>query len=296
MNRRTRKLLIWVVAVLIVIGMGFTVKKDFQFDKGSDENYALTPDAAKAKNGVIIFCYHRVLKNTLGVDTARLLSSNSQLHDFDVPLDQFAKQMAFLKRHHIRVISTAQLAKMKASGQPIKGKYAVLTFDDIDRTTIDNALPIMKKYKFPFTTFVITGNTGRYREGTQLATWSQIKSAKKSAGSLMTLGLHTNDMHYLTKKFQPIFDQPNQYHNFVKDFKKSQAKMKQETGHYGQVFAYPYGAGPKRINQFLTRQHLSQGIMLLKVGVVTDQTNMNALPRMIINSNSWPSIQKWLSK
>ncbi|MFC6182196.1 polysaccharide deacetylase family protein [Lactiplantibacillus daowaiensis] len=296
MNRQKRKLLIWCAAILVVVGMGFTVKQNFQFNKGGNENYALRPQDKQVKNGIIIFCYHRILKNTAGVQLSKVLSSNSQLHDFDVPADQFAKQMAYLHRHHVKVISSAQMAKMKASGQPIKGKYVVLTFDDIDRTTIDNALPIMKKYHMPFTTFIITGNTGRYREGTQLATWSQIKAAKKSAGSLMTLGLHTHDMHYLTKKFTPIFDQPNEYHHFTKDFATSKRELKAHMGVNAQMFAYPYGSGPERINHFLSKQHLTQGIATLDVGIVTDQTAMTNLPRMIVNSNSWPSIEKWVVK
>ena len=288
--------MIWAVAILIVFGMGFTVRQNFKFNKENDTNYALPPDDAKKQNGIIIFCYHRILKNTVGVDISRVLSSNSQLHDFDVPADQFAEQMTYLHQHHVKVISSAQMAQMKASHQPIRGKYVVLTFDDIDRTMIDNALPIMKKYHMPFTTFIITGNTGRYREGTQLATWKQIKAAKQSAGNLMTLGLHTHDMHYLTKKFTPIFDQPKEYHRFTQDFATSKREMKQHMGVNAQMFAYPYGSGPQRINNFLTRQHLTSGIATLNVGIVDNETPMNQLPRMIINHDSWPSIREWVGR
>jgi len=295
MNRRKRKLLIWVAAALVIFGMGFTVKRDFQFNKGNEADYALPSQDIKVKNGIVIFCYHRILKNTLGVQTAKLLSSNSQLHAFDVSADQFASQMKYLHDHHVKVISSAQMAALKASSKPLKGKYVVLTFDDIDRTTIDNALPVMKKYHLPFTTFIITGNTGRYREGTQLATWSQIKAAKKSAGDLMTLGLHTHDMHYLTKKFKPIFEQPNEYHHFTRDFALSRREMQAQMGVKAKMFAYPYGSGPRRINQFLSRQALPHGVATLDVGIVTDATRMTNLPRMIINQNSWPSISKWLT-
>jgi len=296
MNRHKRKILIWLAAIVVIVGMGFTVQRNFQFNKGGDANYALRPQDAKVKNGIIIFCYHRILKNTLGVQTSKLLSSNSQLHDFDVPANQFAAQMKYLHDHHVRVISSAQMAALKASKTPIKGKYVVLTFDDIDRTTIDNALPVMKKYHLPFTTFIITGNTGRYREGTQLATWSQIRAAKRSAGDLMTVGLHTHDMHYLTKKFTPIFDQPHEYHHFTRDFALSKRELKAHLGVKAQMFAYPYGSGPQRISNFLGRQNLPHGVATLDVGIVTDATSMNNLPRMIINQNSWPSIERWLGK
>ncbi|TPR26123.1 polysaccharide deacetylase [Apilactobacillus micheneri] len=299
MSRKTRKIIVAVVAVIVVILMSFTVRKAIQYDKGSSENYALDKQAEKQKNGILIFCYHRILKDNLGVNISRTLSTNSQLHDFNVPTNEFNEQMEFLHKKHIKVISGQEMVKMTNAHKPIKGKYAVLSFDDIDRTTIDNAIPVMKKYKFPFTTFIITGNTGRYREGTQLATWNQIKDAKKSAGNLMTIGLHTNNMHYLTSKLVPVFNLPHNYHRFTKDFKKSREELYKHTGSYGDAFAYPYGGGTHQTNDFLHTQHLGW-VATLDGGVIYNHGNGDHLdlqyaPRMIINSNSWPSIRHWYS-
>ncbi|UQS84970.1 polysaccharide deacetylase family protein [Apilactobacillus apisilvae] len=299
MSRRTRKIIVAIVAVIVVILMSFTVRKAIQYDKGSSENYALDKSAEKQKNGILVFCYHRILKNNFGVNVSRTLSTNSQLHDFNVPSNDFANQMKFLHDHHIKVISGSEMVKMTNSNKPIKGKYAVLSFDDIDRTTIDNAIPIMKKYKFPFTTFIITGNTGRYREGTQLATWNQIHEAQKEAGNLMTIGLHTHNMHYLTHKLIPIFNLPQNYERFTRDFQKSRQDLYNHTGTRGDSFAYPYGGGTHRTNHFLQTQHLGW-IATLDGGVVYNDGNGNHLdlqytPRMIINSNSWPSIKHWYS-
>lgn len=298
-SRKQRKIIVVIFAIIIVILMSFTIHKSIQYDKGSSEYYGLSKQEEKSKNGILVFCYHRILKDNFGVNVSRTLSTNSQLHDFNVPANEFKDQMKFLHDHHIKVVSSAEMVKMTNSKKPIRGKYAVLTFDDIDRTTIDNAIPTMKKYKFPFTTFIITGNTGRYREGTQLATWNQIQGARQEAGNLMTVGLHTNNMHYLTSSLIPIFNLPHNYHRFTSDFAKSRVVLKKHTGIYGEEFAYPYGGGTDRISNFLRHQHLGW-VGTLDSGVVYNHGNgkhsdLIYTPRMIINNNSWPSIHKWLT-
>jgi poly-beta-1,6-N-acetyl-D-glucosamine N-deacetylase len=298
MSRKQRKIIVGIISIIIVVLMSFTIHKSVQYDKGSSEYYGLSRQERQVKNGILVFCYHRILKNNLGVSISRTLSTNSQLHDFNVPANEFKQQMKFIHRHHIKVISGAKMVKMVNSKHRIKGKYVVLSFDDIDRTTIDNAIPTMKKYKYPFTTFIITGNTGRYREGTQLATWKQINAAKKDAGNLMTIGLHTNNMHYLTSSLVPIFNLPKNYHRFTKDFVKSRENLKKHTGLYGDSFAYPYGGGTQRISNFLRKQNLSW-VGTLDSGVIfnfghNNHSDLIYTPRMIINDNSWPSIKKWI--
>lgn len=299
MTRKQRKIIVIILGIALFLLMSFTIHKSVEYDKGSSEYYGLTKQEEKAKNGIIVFCYHRILKNNLGVNLSRTLSTNSQLHDFDVPLNHFKEQMKFLHDHNIKVISGSEMVKMTNSNKPIKGKYAVLSFDDIDRTTIDNAIPVMKKYKYPFTTFIITGNTGRYREGTQLATWSQLKYAQKESGKLMTIGVHTNNMHYLTANLVPIFNLPKNYDRFTKDFVKSRQVLLKHTGTYAEAFAYPYGGGTPRISQFLATQHLGW-VGTLDSGTVYnngngDHSDLIYTPRMIINTNSWPSIREWLA-
>ncbi|GEK28642.1 polysaccharide deacetylase family protein [Furfurilactobacillus siliginis] len=138
----------------------------------------------------MVFCYHRILDDNQVVKVDERLSSNSQFHDFNVNVSDFKKQMNYLAAHHIKVISTAQMVQMVDQRQAIRGHYVVLTFDDIDRTTVDNAAPIMLKHHYPFTILVITGNTGEYRDGTKLATWPQILALQKRAGDKRAYAQH----------------------------------------------------------------------------------------------------------
>jgi len=296
MSRRLRRGLLAVVLLAVIGGIGWTVRSQAVEQHAMKESYALPAEYEKMSNGIMVLCYHRILGDDWSTRTIRGLSPNSQLHEFNVPADQFAQQMAYLHNHHVKVISADTMAAMVQRHQPIRGKYAVLSFDDIDRTVIDHAVPVMNKYKFPFTAFIITGNTGEYREGTQLATWSQINAAKKSTHGRMTLGLHTHDMHHLNAHMQPVFMQPHYYGKFKRDFALSKRELVRHTGdREANSFAFPYGSGTQHINQFLAQQKLAW-VATLDTGIVTDDTNLNETPRVIVNHESWPSIAHWFDQ
>lgn len=294
MSRLFRKSLLVSLLVTLIFTLGWTAHRQADHQQHMQAGYALPAQYQHVKNGIMVFCYHRVLQDSLPTRLVQGLSNNSQLHEFNVPLDQFKSQMKFLKDHHVQVISADTMTQMVRSGKPIHGKYAVLSFDDIDRTVVDNAIPVMKHYNFPFTAFIITGNTGEYREGTQLATWRQITAAQQSAGALMTLGLHTHNLHHLSARFQPVFMQPHFAGRFQRDFDLSKRELRQHTGVLATSFAFPYGSGTTQINRFLASQHLDW-VATLNSGIVTDQTDLNVTPRIVVNQESWPSMKTWLS-
>ncbi|WP_143462559.1 polysaccharide deacetylase family protein [Levilactobacillus enshiensis] len=292
--RRFRQGLLLTLLFTLVFGLGWTYQRQANKQHRTQESYVLPARYQQLKNGIMVFCYHRVLADTLPTRLAQGLSTNSQLHEFNVPASEFAAQMKFLHDHHVKVISSQQMTRLVRAHQPIRGKYAVLTFDDVDRSVSDNAIPIMQKYSFPFTAFVITGNTGEYREGSQMATWREIRRAKAAAGDRMTLGLHTHNLHHLTAKLQPIFTQPHYTGKFKRDFDCSRKTLQAHTGLAADSFAYPYGGGTPAISHFLAQQNLSW-VATLNSGIVTADTDLNETPRLIVNQESWPSIRAWLT-
>lgn len=292
MSHRLRRNLLLTAVLAVIVGVGWTVRKQAVQESAMRESYALPKTYQQMRNGIMVLCYHRILGDNVPTKVIRDLSPNSQLHEFNVPADQFAQQMKYLHDHHVKVITSDQMARMVHHHQPIRGKYAVLSFDDIDRTVIDHAVPVMNRYKFPFTAFIITGNTGEYREGTQLATWSQINAARKTTNGRMELGLHTHDMHHLNAHMQPVFMQPHFYGKFQRDFAQSKRDLVRHTGVRANSFAFPYGAGTDQINQFLAQQKLAW-VATLDTGLVTDDTDLNETPRVIVNHESWPSIAHW---
>ncbi|WP_054699848.1 polysaccharide deacetylase family protein [Secundilactobacillus odoratitofui] len=287
----------WILGIIIVVFLGLiaiNVKKNIKFELGNRENYALAAKDQKIKNGIMVLCYHRILNDNLAVKTVQAVSPNNQLHAYNVNLSDFKVQMNDLERQHIKVISTSEMVKMLKSNQPVRGKYVVLTFDDVDRTFAENAAPVMKQHHYPYTASIITGTTGEYIGGEQLATWPQILKLRKSAGNLLELGVHTNNMHYLIHG-TPAFNLRKNYTRFKADFATSQKVMLAKTGKVSPIFTYPYGSGTPQVENFLMAQPSLNVIYTLNNGIVTSAQNLSLTPRMIVNTDSWPSINRWLA-
>ena len=68
MTRKQRKIIVIILAIILFVIMSFTIHRSVAYDKGSSEYYGLTKQEEKAKNGILVFCYHRILKNNLGVN------------------------------------------------------------------------------------------------------------------------------------------------------------------------------------------------------------------------------------
>lgn len=67
------------------------------------------------------------------------------------------EQLAYLTRH-FEVIPLSTLVDCFEQGQPVPRRSAVLTFDDGFRDNLENAAPLLEKYRVPATVFLVTGS------------------------------------------------------------------------------------------------------------------------------------------
>ncbi|EHO49971.1 hypothetical protein HMPREF9104_02259 [Lentilactobacillus kisonensis F0435] len=166
MSKTSRK---WILTGLITVFLALlaiSTHHNIEYELGNRPSYAISSHDDHIKNGVMVLCYHRILSSNQMVRFDENVSPNSQFHDFNVNLPEFKKQMNYLQAHHIKVISMPELIEKVNDHEPIRGKSVVITFDDIDRTMIDNAFPVLLKHHYPFTdsiTQVILVGTSRGR-------------------------------------------------------------------------------------------------------------------------------------
>jgi len=108
-SRRLRQWLLIGLLLTLVFSLGWTYHHQADQQVHAQESYALPARYRQLKDGIMVFCYHRVLADTVPTKLAQSLSTNSQLHEFNVPVDKFAEQMKFLHDHHVKVISSQQM-------------------------------------------------------------------------------------------------------------------------------------------------------------------------------------------
>lgn len=144
----------------------------------------------------------------------------------------------------------------------------------------------------PYTVFIVTSNTGRYDNGTRLATWKQLRKVLRNPNA--TIGVHTNNMHYLIDN-EPALKYAKNYNRFKKDYQKSEKIIEEKTGHRTSNFAYPYGEGTNREQRYL----VDHGMITFSLdnGIATPGYDLSQpLPRTMVDNHSWNDIiKKWVN-
>ncbi len=119
----------------------------------------------------------------------------------NVRLQQFEKQMAYIKKHGYKVLRLDDfIADLKAGKSP-DHKSVVITFDDGYKDNFTAAYPVLKKNGFPFTIFVEVGNIGSPNR----FTWEDAREMSAHGvdieSHLMT-GAYLPDLPYKERVFQ----------------------------------------------------------------------------------------------
>ncbi|WP_373323038.1 polysaccharide deacetylase family protein [Desulforamulus aquiferis] len=179
-------MLVILLFTLMAAGAGFW----YQY-----QNRAIPSDAHYPKlQGIPILMYHKVNPDprTGGLGLR-------------VPPDKFDWQMRYLKENGYEAISLADVMDHFEKGKHLPDKPVVITFDDGYKDNYDFAYPIMKKYGFTGTIFVVSrsiGNTNFYdvekklQPENKIMGWKEIRELDQAG---FVIGAHTVDHPHLAK-------------------------------------------------------------------------------------------------
>ncbi len=166
-----------------------------------------------------IILYHRVLVKTEAA--------------YDVSVEDFENQMEYLKASY-DIISLSDALDYITRAKELKNNSVVITFDDGDVSIYNNAFPILKKYRFPFSVFIYTNIV---KEGPHAMKWNHMKQMLAYGAEI---GSHSVSHGYLNKRLKE--ESEEQYlarlrHELV----DSKNLLEAEFGLPVRYFAYPYG-------------------------------------------------------
>jgi len=151
------------------------------------------------------------------------------LQDNSVTIDEFERQIQFLREESYNIIPLKTLMTNLVNGIPIKNKTVIITFDDGYKTTFYNAFPILKKYKIQATVFIAVGYIGDntsfewlaptnktgYYEDLSPMNWEEIIELHKSG---IEIGSHTLSHTFLPyQKKEKIEYEISQAQTIIKD-------------------------------------------------------------------------------
>ena len=155
-----------------------------------------------------------------------------------VSLQDFKKQMEYLKENSYNVISLRRLYEIVSSGKAIPPKTVVITIDDGYRTTM-KAFEILKEYRFPFTVFLYMEAVGRYPD---FLTKEELEELQKSGLADFENHLYSHpDLAVLRAKLSP-----KEYMKVLeKEEELSRKRFKELFGREPEFLAFPYGSYDK---------------------------------------------------
>jgi len=156
-----------------------------------------------------------------------------------VPPEKFEEQMKYLTDHGYQTISLSEAANYIRKGGELPLRPVVLTFDDGYLDNYQYAFPVLKKYSFTATIFVVANCVGKenyfdarthMQPENRLAGWDELG---KMAQYGITIGSHTLDHPRLAKISSE---------EALRQIKESKALIEGNLKRPVLFFAYPYGS------------------------------------------------------
>ncbi|MCU0651554.1 MAG: polysaccharide deacetylase family protein [Candidatus Omnitrophica bacterium] len=184
----------------------------------------------------------------------------------------FARQMKFLKTFRYNVIPLEKAMQLIREKKKIPPRTVVLTFDDGYRDNLIYALPILKKYNFPATIFIIVDEV---EKNPQKLTWADIKVMQNSG--LISFGSHCLGAEPLVNI--------RSVDEIKRQIFESKKILEEKLGREVKLFSYPEGMFNDKIRQLVIDAGYS-GAVTTNPGKHYSSDDVFALKRLRISENA----------
>jgi peptidoglycan/xylan/chitin deacetylase (PgdA/CDA1 family) len=151
-----------------------------------------------------------------------------------MPGDEFARQMAFLKKEGYRAISMKELLQFIDYQEPLPRKAVAITIDDGYRSVYDLAYPILKKHDFTATLFIYTDFIDN---SPNAMTWEQLRELAQAG---FEVEAHTITHADLTLRRKGE-SQAKYLQRIERELQVPRELIRKKLGQNPVWLAYPYG-------------------------------------------------------
>lgn len=254
MNKKNKKILGIIIILAVIIGGIFLVVNSFSDDgKKTSAPAEIAPKAVSINDnkGVMVLNYHKVENKNMSLA---------------INIDDFDKQMKWLKDCGCNTITPDQLYDFITNGAELPENPVLITFDDGYADNYKNAYPILKKYGFKATIFVVTSFLGKYDN---YLTWAQ---AKELVDNGFNIESHTANHKIMTE----VSDE-----ELREELELSRKEISNQVGKESFYIAYPTGTYNLHIAQ-LIKDAGYKAAFTIKFDNVSRNSNVYALERVPI--------------
>ncbi|WP_424769315.1 polysaccharide deacetylase family protein [Paenibacillus sp. sgz302251] len=191
-------------------------------------------EVEESADKVTVLMYHHIIpKSQL---KKHHFTKNGKLIDMVVTLEEFTKQMNYLKEQNYTVLSLKEFELFITNQKKVPAKSVLITFDDGYKNVFEFAYPVLKKHEFSAVQLIITGliteRTVSY--DSSLLQYASIDELKE-ASDVFDYGNHTHSLHHRDDNgvtYLKLYD--------CEKIQEDLAKANEWLGH-SKTFAAPYG-------------------------------------------------------
>ena len=187
----------------------------------------------------------------------------------------FEKQIAFLHSEKYQAISPNDLTEAIFGTKPLPKKPVMITFDDGYESFYTHAFPILKRYGFTATIFMLTGYVGKRNFWDARLGWKRFKHLSKEQIIDLSMEGFTFGSHGLNHLFLTI--QPHK--TIQTELQTSKSILEDILQKPVDCFAYPYGNYNSKITQLVKEANYRTAFALTPSTQITN-SEIYHLPRM----------------
>lgn len=229
------------------------------------------PDGVVREARVPILMYHYISVPPAGANDIR--------QGLSVTPATFENHLRLLKTNGYHTISLHQLLLNLTRGEPLPENPVVLTFDDGYRDNYENAFPLLQKYGYTATFFLITNFIDEGRPA--YLTWDQVKELAQAGNEI---GAHSRDHPDLRGRDTDFL---------VWQILGSKEAIQNGAGITPRFFSYPSGKYDDNTIAILASAHF-WGSVTVKQGVHQSSERPFELERIRIDGSYGADELKWV--
>jgi peptidoglycan/xylan/chitin deacetylase (PgdA/CDA1 family) len=222
---------------------------------------------ANENTKIPVLLYHHILTQDENIEQR----GNSAV----VSLEDFEQQMKYLHENNFNTISSMELSDFLYKHIPLPPKSVVIHFDDGYYSNIVHAYPVLKKYGFKATVFLITSCISDVQQQFNPNKFTFISTqSMPSTKDVFEYASHSDNMHELIGDSTPLVLESKE--NIKSDLIKSFLKVENRRS-----FAYPRGQYNQNAIEALSEMGINMAFTV-KNGYITKDSNGLELNRFIV--------------
>ena len=218
---------------------------------------SMSAGLVRAADHAVVLVYHHVDSNTP--------ASTS------VSPELFAEHLAYLHKNGFAVLPLARLLDDLSHGRQVPEKAVAITFDDAYVSVHSTAMPLLKRYGWPFSVFV---NTEPIDKGYgNFMNWQQLRELQQNGGQIAN---HSHSHAYMTRRLSGE-DEAQWQQRMRREIELAQVRLDERLPGVERIFAYPYGEFDEAL-QTIVRKLGFYGIGQ-QSGAIGSRSDWTAAPR-----------------